>query len=285
MRLRERVLLTAEPGDEAPTAHQPAVFESPQRPLDLAPRDADRVVEREVAEHHAPAVQQQLGDRFGELVAVDVGAGAGTSDQRPAAAPGEREPRSEPGEAAGVGAAAPAVAAHARADRAEAVGGERPRATPSQSARSMSSGSRLVTSPSSGAKHAPRSRSTSTISAVAPTHGSAGIGAGAGGFEQPREVVAVHDGDRRGLRRRTGGGVGVVACARREPQPAHLAVVAEPVEPGRVVVAQPARRAGRAPRPPPPPRSPGAVRARRPARPHRRAGCRARRAASGAGSA
>jgi hypothetical protein len=49
-----------------------------------------------------------------------------------------------------------------------------PRATPSHSARSMSSGRRLVAVPSSPAKHAPRSRSTSITSAVPPTTGSPG---------------------------------------------------------------------------------------------------------------
>ena len=47
-----------------------------------------------------------------------------------------------------------------------------PRDTPSHRARSMSSGSRLVAAVRSAAKHAPRRRSSSRTSAVAPTVGS-----------------------------------------------------------------------------------------------------------------
>ena len=280
-RLGQRVLLAGEAGDEPTAAHEAAVFEPAQRPLDLAPREAHRVVEREVAEHHAPAVQQQLGDGFGELVAVDVGAGRGTSDQRPAAAPGEREPRSRRGQPAGVGTA---VAARRRSTRdrmapkPSAV--SRPRETPSHSARSMSSGK-----PVGGVAELAREARAALAEHLDDLGGRAdrGLGrvaAGTRGFEQPREVVAVHDGDRRGLRRRPRGCVGVVADAGREPQPAHLAVVAEAVEPRRVVVPQPAREQVGLPR------HRGRLVAlelferRRPARLRPRAGCRGRRAAS-----
>ena len=50
----------------------------------------------------------------------------------------------------------------------------RPRDTPSHRARSMSSGSRRVAAVRSVAKHAPRRRSSSSTSAVAPTVGSTG---------------------------------------------------------------------------------------------------------------
>ena len=149
----------------------------------------------------------------------------------------------------------------------------RPRATPSHSARSMSSGSRLVAVAELGgearaalAQHLERPRRSR------PPTGSPGSLAGARGLEQPRQVGAEHDRDRRGLRRRADGRVGVVARARREPQPGHLAVVAQPVEPRRVVAAHPARRAARAPTRPRRPRSPAAARARRAGPPRRRAG-------------
>ena len=85
---RQRVLLAAEPAHEATAAHQTAVFETTQRPLEVAPREAQRVVHDQVAEHHAPAVQQELGHRFGELVAIGAGEvgegdGLGGGHQRP----------------------------------------------------------------------------------------------------------------------------------------------------------------------------------------------------------
>ena len=69
----QRVLLAAEPADEAPAPHEPTVFEPPQRPLQVAPGEPQRVVHDEVAEQHAPPVQQQLGDGLGQLVAVGGG--------------------------------------------------------------------------------------------------------------------------------------------------------------------------------------------------------------------
>src|SRR5204862_5594557 len=82
-RVGQRVLLAREPGDEPPAAHEPAVFEAAERPLDVAPREAHRISERDVAEHHTPPVEEELGDGFGELVAVDVGAGRGNEGPAP----------------------------------------------------------------------------------------------------------------------------------------------------------------------------------------------------------
>ena len=89
----ERVLLAAEPGHEPAAADEPPVFEPAQRPLQVAPREAQRIVDREVAEHDAPPLEQQLGDRFRELVAVEVGAGFGDrgGHERPAARPRRRD--------------------------------------------------------------------------------------------------------------------------------------------------------------------------------------------------
>ena len=163
----------------------------------------------------------------------------GTSDQRPAAAPRWRAPRSRRDRRRVSVVVRPPAPTRARiAPNPSEVSS--PRDTPSQRPRSTSSGSRLVASPSSSAKHAPRARSTSRISAVAPTAGSAGSPPAARPLEQPGEVGAEHDRDRRGLRRRAGRRVGVGAGPGREPQPADLAVVAQPVEPRGVVVAQPA---------------------------------------------
>ena len=66
----EGVLLAGEAGDEATTAHEPAVFESPQRPLQVAPGEAQRVVEGEAAEHHPVAAQQHFGHRLREILTV-----------------------------------------------------------------------------------------------------------------------------------------------------------------------------------------------------------------------
>ena len=74
---RQCELLATEPADEAAAAHEAAVFESPQRALHVAPREPNRLLHGEVAEHHAPPLQQQLGDCFGELVAVDPFVGRG----------------------------------------------------------------------------------------------------------------------------------------------------------------------------------------------------------------
>ena len=75
-RRRQRVLLAAEAGDEATAADEAAVFEPAERPLHVAPREPDRLAHREIAEHDAPSVEQHLGDRLRELLAIDVGAGA-----------------------------------------------------------------------------------------------------------------------------------------------------------------------------------------------------------------
>ena len=137
----------------------------------------------------------------------------------------------------------------------------RPRATPSHSARSTSSGGRPVAAASSVAKHAPRARRTSSTSAVAPSTGGAGSCAGARRGEQPAEVGPQHDRGRRGLRRRRRAWRGrVVARARREAQPGDLAGVAQRVEPGRLDSGGAGARTARAPRLPPRLRSPAAAR-------------------------
>ena len=130
----QRVLLAAEPGDEAPAPHEAAVFEPAQRPLEVAPREPQRVVDHEVAEHDTPAVQQQLGHRLGELVAVGGRRGRSvrppprwapaTSDRRPRWR--ARRPAREAGEPAALGRASPVGAGPADADGAEAVGHHQP---------------------------------------------------------------------------------------------------------------------------------------------------------------
>ena len=68
----KRVLLSRETGDEASTARGAARFHAAQRPDDVAPRQGDRLARYDVAEDHAPAHQQLLGDRLGErIVLVD----------------------------------------------------------------------------------------------------------------------------------------------------------------------------------------------------------------------
>src|SRR6266496_3762741 len=74
--MRQRVLLAAESADEPPAAHEAAILEPSQCPLDVAPRHPERIVDGEVAEHDAPAVDELLGDGLGELVAVHVVAAA-----------------------------------------------------------------------------------------------------------------------------------------------------------------------------------------------------------------
>ncbi len=69
--LGQRVLLAAEPAHEPSAAHETAVFEPSHRPLHVTPRHPQGVTDREVAEHHAPAVEQLLGHRFREVVGVD----------------------------------------------------------------------------------------------------------------------------------------------------------------------------------------------------------------------
>src|SRR5262249_18885478 len=122
--VRQRVLLAAEARDEAAAAHEPAVLEAPEGPLEVAPRDAQRVPGGEVAEHDPPAVEELLGDGLGQLVAIDVVAVRG-HDRPPAgrraACPGSAP---QPGHAASVGCAADA--ADAGADGAEAVAHHEP---------------------------------------------------------------------------------------------------------------------------------------------------------------
>ena len=104
----------------------------------------------------------------------------------------------------------------------------------------MSSGSRsALRAPSSVAKQAPCARRCSITSAVAPVIGSSGSVPSRARVEQPTEIGAEHHGDRRGLVRRARGRVDV-ARPGRQAQPADLALVAEPIERGVVVAAQPA---------------------------------------------
>ena len=72
------------------------------------------------------------------------------------------------------------------------------------------------------------------ISAVAPTDGSLGGAPVPGGGEQPREIRPEHHRDRGRLRRCGDGPVGVRPGPWREAEPGHLAVVAQPIEPGRL---------------------------------------------------
>ena len=76
-RFGQGVLLAAEAAHEPSAAHETAVFEPSHRPLHVTPRHAQGIAHREIAEHHAPAVQQLLGHCFREVVRIDRGRAGG----------------------------------------------------------------------------------------------------------------------------------------------------------------------------------------------------------------
>ena len=88
-RFGQGVLLAAEPGDEPAAAHQTPILEPAERPLQVPPRQAQRVVDGQVAEQDPPPAEQLLGDGLGQLFAVADLAGGG--DERPP--PGRRRRR------------------------------------------------------------------------------------------------------------------------------------------------------------------------------------------------
>ncbi len=191
----QRVLLTGEPGDEPAAPHQAAVLESAQRPLQLPPREPQRVVHGEVAEDHAPAVQQLLGHGLGELVAVDVRAGGrarATTDRHPSS--WSAPPRSSRENRRGSGVRASPTRARIAPKPSEV---SRPRATPSHSPRSTSSGRRRVACDELGREAGAPLAQTPPGSRGRADRRLRRIRAGARGLEQPGEC-------RRGTRPRSG---------------------------------------------------------------------------------
>src|SRR5439155_3931301 len=101
------VLLTAEAADKTPAADQSAIFEPAQCPLDLAPGQAQTVANGQIPKQHAPAVEQLLGDRLCQVMAIHVSLGrwyqrpsAGHAGGRSRSAPQAREPPGTSGGAA-----------------------------------------------------------------------------------------------------------------------------------------------------------------------------------------
>src|ERR671912_2497839 len=74
-------LLACHAGDEAPAAELAPCLEAAQGPEDLPPRNAQPLLEIDVAEHHAPPQQQLPGDGFSQL--LDVVDRFGGRQQRP----------------------------------------------------------------------------------------------------------------------------------------------------------------------------------------------------------
>ena len=131
-RLRQGELLPGEARDEAPAARDAAGFEATQRPEHVAPGDGERLTRDEVPEDHPPTVEQLHGDGFGEFVGTEVG-GSRRRDERPAAS-GERRletPASrgdvvvgEPRDARPVGDGVAVATGEERAHRGEPVRGD-----------------------------------------------------------------------------------------------------------------------------------------------------------------
>ena len=111
---------------------------------------------------------------------------------------------------------------------------------PSHSAASTSARTRPVALASSLAKHAPFVGEHLDHLGHRPAgrHGRGRV-ASVGG-EQPRQVGAEHERHRGGAGGAGEAPIGIVRRRGPEPQPGDLALVAEAVEPGRVVVAHPA---------------------------------------------
>ena len=210
--------------------------------------------------------------------------GSGHERPAPGRAARPRAAAQQPGEARPSSSRSRCACRRARGSRRSRRTVSSPRATPSHSARSMSSGSRLVAVAELGGE-------ARAALAAAPRRSrrcaDRGLAPGRRRRAPPRatrQVVAEHDRDRRRLDGAPAG-ASTSRGPRAEPQPADLAVVAQPVEPGGLVVAQPAREQLGLPR------GRGRLAAlqlletRRRARRRRRAGCPARGAASAAGSA
>jgi hypothetical protein len=259
-RARPRVLLAREARDEAPAARDAARLEPAQREQDLAPREREVLAREHVVEDHAPAREQLLGDALGVLVGL-LPAAAPTSAQRPCAA--------RPGRCRSRARAAPTGRAPVEelAQRRDPVRRDVPPATSSQSAGSTSDASTPARAASSAWNSAPPRSSAASTARAARSRALRGRAA-AQRREQPRQVGALRERDRRRARRR---------CSRRAPRAGPTP--RRPTSTGRRASAAGTRRSARAA--PPTPTRPTRARApeladrrERPARPSRR---RARR--------
>ena len=156
---------------------------------------------------------------------------AGTSDHRPAAGPRARAPRisreSRVRSTRSVSALVPLSTRARMAPKPSEVEATA-HAVPERALDVLGEPVRRVTQ--LGRETRPRSRRSSTISAVAPVVGSSGS-LPPGRLEQPVQVVAEQHRDRGRLFRRAAG-TSMSPRAWAEPQPSDLAVVTEPVERG-----------------------------------------------------
>ena len=138
-RLGERELLAGESAHEPAAGDDAAVFHAAQRPLQVAPAHGRVLGGHEVVEHDAPPLEQLVGERLGELVAIDVGGrGRARATIGRRSRSGRRLRRSGSASRRDVAAAAwrrPDATARTGSKPSEA---SRPRAMPSHSAASTS---------------------------------------------------------------------------------------------------------------------------------------------------
>ena len=243
------VLLAAEAGHEAPAPDQAPVLQAAQGPLDLPPRQAQRVTQGEVAEDHPPAVEELLGRGLGQVVAVQVLVGVG--HRRPPAR-GPARAHADPAQV-GQGSVPRGGSALGRLGHPGPDGGEAVRHQQAPGHAVPQGPLDVVGQPAGrrgqvGGEARPPPAQQLEHLGRGPHGGLHGLAPHPGGRHQPAQVGPEDDGDGGGLGRGRAGGVGVVPGPGREPEPGHVAVVGELVQPGLVVVAQPAPEQLRLPR-------------------------------------
>src|SRR5512132_1115428 len=235
-------LLAGHAGDETPTPDQAPGLEAAKGPEDLPPCNGQPFLEVDVAEHHAPSQQELPRDGLGQL--LDVLDRLRFGQQRPAAlhalrpcAPPVAEPRAR---VRTLAAGEPGAGLQERADGVEPVGADEPagHAVPQAfldlGGNALGDGLQVGVEqgavPAQGVEHLP----PAAVGGLGRRHGPAL------GLQEPGQILAKHEGDRRPARRSLDRaarlpGPGIVTIGGRledgQPAPCHLARKAQLVEP------------------------------------------------------
>ncbi|MGB6455115.1 MAG: MFS transporter, partial [Streptosporangiaceae bacterium] len=235
-RVRMGVLLAAEAGHEPAAPDRFPRLHPPERPQHVPPRHREGLPGDQVTKDHSPASRELLGDSLGQL--VPVGAGNRRRQQRPAARGARAGPQAAPqSDCRGVPFRAAAPQQHP--DRAEAVRGDQP-AGDCVPQRLVHLGRQSARQRGQVRAEQRALRPQRVQHVPGPAAGRLSRGrVAAGRAQQPRQVIAQCQGDRRGAGRRQpasprlglGPRVHRRRISHRQPAPASLPRHAQLVQP------------------------------------------------------